>query len=619
MDKTKTLESSTEGTIPSAPPLPVSVADDPLSQSQPGRSHLSRDVYLVRDLLRKAAGDVHKVANWLAVMGESVTAEELRNEVAQSPSCQSIRELDDLDAAAAQLGAPKTYFCPISYHLFRDPVLLQTGQTYERSAIERWLAEGGSICPITGVELPRPVVLSPNVALRQAIEDWALSHANWMLGPDGKLLPLPETQQKHFSPTLNPSAMETDGDTALAIRLQEEEINRQSVSGRHQRRQEGEHGLVQNSSNRLRRCVHLLFFITVLHFGMFLITLSKGDWEFEKIDSNPLIGFSARVINRVGGTDTSLISDKNEWWRIITSSLMTAGIIHLQWIISCLWTFGRFLATKMSFLSLALLYTVSCIFGVLLSANFSTTYVTAGASGGAFGLIGAVLVEVIVNWKDYRSLPFSLLFLTLMAGVGVMMGLTPMVDNWTNLGGLVAGIVTAMALRLTHRGLRQSACCIELGMIIIQVSLFLFMALLLAGGVVGLFVKVDERENCKWCEKLACVSTSWWSCDVARILPQDCAFDIGGDLMTKITCPNGDSEIVQLNDAATDVLEEQCKQVCDLRRSSTSNGETGNRAPNNSPGSTGEGGTSVVISLPPSDTAAILALENGNVRTDKTA
>ena len=59
------------------------------------------------------------------------------------PSCRQGRDLaclncfwfaaydqhDDLDIAAAEAGAPATFFCPISYAVLRDPVLLSTGQT----------------------------------------------------------------------------------------------------------------------------------------------------------------------------------------------------------------------------------------------------------------------------------------------------------------------------------------------------------------------------------------------------------------------------------------------------------------------------------------------------------
>lgn len=37
---------------------------------------------------------------------------------------------NDLDVRAAEAGAPATFFCPISFKCFRDPVLLPTGQTY---------------------------------------------------------------------------------------------------------------------------------------------------------------------------------------------------------------------------------------------------------------------------------------------------------------------------------------------------------------------------------------------------------------------------------------------------------------------------------------------------------
>lgn len=35
----------------------------------------------------------------------------------------------DLDTAALDAGAPEAFFCPISFKMFRDPVMLSTGQT----------------------------------------------------------------------------------------------------------------------------------------------------------------------------------------------------------------------------------------------------------------------------------------------------------------------------------------------------------------------------------------------------------------------------------------------------------------------------------------------------------
>ena len=57
----------------------------------------------------------------------------------------------------------------------RDPVSTADGQTYDRAAIERWL-ERNDTSPATGATLPDKR-LTPNIALRQAIEEWEHAHA----------------------------------------------------------------------------------------------------------------------------------------------------------------------------------------------------------------------------------------------------------------------------------------------------------------------------------------------------------------------------------------------------------------------------------------------------------
>ena len=52
---------------------------------------------------------------------------------------------------------------------------------YEKRYIERWLEQGHLSCPVTGQPLTRPVALTPNVALRHSIEDWAQQHAIFLL------------------------------------------------------------------------------------------------------------------------------------------------------------------------------------------------------------------------------------------------------------------------------------------------------------------------------------------------------------------------------------------------------------------------------------------------------
>mmetsp|Transcript_2775 Transcript_2775/g.6230 ORF Transcript_2775/g.6230 Transcript_2775/m.6230 type:complete len:282 (-) Transcript_2775:129-974(-) len=74
-------------------------------------------------------------------------------------------------AAAAE---PPDYLrCPITQELFRDPVILsQTGYTFDRGAIERWLStKSPPTDPITNVELHTTETV-PNWSLRDAANEW---------------------------------------------------------------------------------------------------------------------------------------------------------------------------------------------------------------------------------------------------------------------------------------------------------------------------------------------------------------------------------------------------------------------------------------------------------------
>ncbi|KAH6781884.1 hypothetical protein C2S52_001306 [Perilla frutescens var. hirtella] len=75
----------------------------------------------------------------------------------------------------AEIIIPPFFRCPISLDLFKDPVTLWTGQTYDRSCIEKWLAAGNLTCPVTMQKLQDSTMV-PNHTLRHLIDDWL--HSN---------------------------------------------------------------------------------------------------------------------------------------------------------------------------------------------------------------------------------------------------------------------------------------------------------------------------------------------------------------------------------------------------------------------------------------------------------
>ncbi|KAI5418382.1 U-box domain-containing protein 5 [Lathyrus oleraceus] len=72
---------------------------------------------------------------------------------------------------SSRVAPPEEYTCPISLRLIYDPVVIASGETYERMWIQKWFDEGNVICPKTKKELLH-MSLTPNVALKELISKW---------------------------------------------------------------------------------------------------------------------------------------------------------------------------------------------------------------------------------------------------------------------------------------------------------------------------------------------------------------------------------------------------------------------------------------------------------------
>ncbi|KAG1331324.1 putative Proteasome subunit beta type-5 [Cocos nucifera] len=66
---------------------------------------------------------------------------------------------------------PEEFRCPISLQLMYDPVIISSGQTYERVCIEKWFNDGHSTCPKTQQQLSH-LSLTPNYCVKGLIAGW---------------------------------------------------------------------------------------------------------------------------------------------------------------------------------------------------------------------------------------------------------------------------------------------------------------------------------------------------------------------------------------------------------------------------------------------------------------
>ncbi|KAJ4964047.1 hypothetical protein NE237_023986 [Protea cynaroides] len=70
---------------------------------------------------------------------------------------------------------PEEFRCPISLRLMHDPVVIASGQTFERMSIEKWFSEGHDTCPKTQEKLSH-LSMTPNSVMKDLIFKWSRRH-----------------------------------------------------------------------------------------------------------------------------------------------------------------------------------------------------------------------------------------------------------------------------------------------------------------------------------------------------------------------------------------------------------------------------------------------------------
>lgn len=82
-------------------------------------------------------------------------------------------EAHDLaDTLARNAHRPHEHFCPVTFEVMRDPVIVTScGDTFEREAIQQWFRDTPT-CPLCRNPASRKGGLAPNKALKNLIQDW---------------------------------------------------------------------------------------------------------------------------------------------------------------------------------------------------------------------------------------------------------------------------------------------------------------------------------------------------------------------------------------------------------------------------------------------------------------
>ena len=134
--------------------------------------------------------------------------------------------------------------------------------------------------------------------------------------------------------------------------------------------------------------------------------------------------------------------DEGEWYRIFTGAFIHGGPIHLAFNMLILWQIGMVLEPALGRARFGMLYLVSVLGGSFGALLLNPDGLTVGASGGVFGLMGALFVAQRMGAvSTFGSSIGGLIIINLILTFAV-----PGISIGGHAGGLAAGTLVGAAL-----------------------------------------------------------------------------------------------------------------------------------------------------------------------------
>lgn len=129
-----------------------------------------------------------------------------------------------------------------------------------------------------------------------------------------------------------------------------------------------------------------------------------------------------------------------EVWRLITCAFLHGSFLHIACNMYMLYIIGPQIERIYGKFKYMFIYLVSCITSSILSVIFNPDSISVGASGGIFGLMGALLAFALIERKNINKEYTMGLVKTI--GINLVIGLIVInIDNAAHIGGFLGGII----------------------------------------------------------------------------------------------------------------------------------------------------------------------------------
>ncbi len=177
---------------------------------------------------------------------------------------------------------------------------------------------------------------------------------------------------------------------------------------------------------------YVTYGLIALNIIIFVISLI---YSGGKLDANSLVRLGAQWPPAI---------HSGEYYRLITAAFLHASVMHIIFNMYSLYVIGPQIESFFGKTKYLIIYLGSAIFGNLLSM-ISSDYVSVGASGALFGLLGA-LIYFGYHYRVYLESTIKSQIIPLLIFNFAIGFFVPGIDIMAHLGGFIGGILLTMAV-----------------------------------------------------------------------------------------------------------------------------------------------------------------------------
>ena len=194
----------------------------------------------------------------------------------------------------------------------------------------------------------------------------------------------------------------------------------------------------------------------------------------------------------------------DQFYRFLSALLLHGGVVHVLFNSLFQVMVGAQLEREMGWYRIAPIFIIAGMGGYIFGANFGDVRApSVGSSGGLFGLVACLLLDLIQNWSIIKRPAWELTKMILNILVAFLVGMLPGIDNFSHIGGFMFGFLAGLIFMPKIYFSRQDRIR-KISIQILAVPLLIFATAYLIKGF------YDGSAYCPFCQYFNCLPGLPW-------------------------------------------------------------------------------------------------------------